>query len=87
MCICPSLKSHPRAFLVCISCYPMSFADGTRMECDKPIVRGILEPLIDGKVDYLFSVGDKITARYFHCMKHWFLCGLPAPKDEDDGPW
>ena len=56
------------------------------MECDKPIVLAILKPLIDAKVKYLFGVGDTITARYFHCAKHWFLRGLPPPKDEDDGP-
>ena len=48
-----------------------------RIPCDKPIVRGILEQLIDAKINHLFNAeGDMVFAR-FHCVwKQWWMRGL-----------
>ena len=45
--------------------------------CDKPIAGGILEQLIDAKINHLFNAeGDMVMAR-LHCVfKHWWMRGL-----------
>ena len=60
-----------------------NMGDGGKVAaCDKPIVRSILKPLLDAKVAHHFGLGDTTTARYFYCMDHWFLRGLPEPEKD-----
>jgi hypothetical protein len=48
-----------------------------KISCDKPIAGGILEQLIDVKVNHLFNAeGDMVMARLHACFKHWWMRGL-----------
>ena len=48
-----------------------------RIPCDKPIAGGILEQLIDAKINHLFNAdGDSVMARLYLCFKHWWMRGL-----------
>merc|ERR1711968_33752 len=47
-----------------------------KIPCDKPIAGGILEQLIDAKINYLFNNGDMVLARLHWCFKHWWMRGL-----------
>ncbi len=55
----------------------MNGGEVKRIPCDKPIVGGILEQLIDAKINHLFNAeGDVVIAR-LHCVfKHWWMRGL-----------
>ena len=58
-----------------------------RIPCDKPIAGGILEQLIDAKINHLFNAeGDMVMARSHECLKHWWLRGLKVEKkiESDD---
>ncbi len=59
-----------------------------RIPCDKPIAGGILEQLIDAKINYLFNAeGDVVMARLHSCFKQWWMRGLKEEKKikSDDG--
>jgi len=48
-----------------------------KIPCDKPIAGGILEQLINEKINHLFnSEGDMVLARFHSCLKHWWMRGL-----------
>ena len=54
--------------------------DSNTIPCDKPVVRAILEPLIDAKIEFLFAEGNFVHARSFLSTKPFLLRGLPGPK-------
>ena len=59
----------------------MNGGEVKRIPCDKPIAGGILEDLIDAKVNHLFNAeGDMVMARLQCVCKHWWMRGL---KNED----
>ena len=48
-----------------------------KIPCDKPIAGGILEQLIDAKINHLFNAEcDMVMARLHSCFKHWWMRGL-----------
>ena len=48
-----------------------------RIPCDKPIAGGILEQLVDSKINHIFNaLGDAPMARRHWIYKHWWLRGL-----------
>jgi ankyrin repeat protein len=48
-----------------------------KISCDKPIAGGILEQLINAKINDLFNVeGDLVVARVHCVFKHWWMRGL-----------
>jgi hypothetical protein len=48
-----------------------------KIPCDKPIAGGILEQLIDAKINHLFNAeGDMVMARWHIVLKHWWMRGL-----------
>ena len=50
--------------------------ESQEIPCDKPIAGGILEQLIDAKINHLFNVeGDKVMARVTR-PKRWWMRGL-----------
>merc|ERR1711968_334933 len=55
----------------------MNGGEVKRIPCDKPIAGGILEQLIDAKINYLFNAeGDVVMARLHCVLKHWWMRGL-----------
>jgi hypothetical protein len=51
--------------------------DVKKIPCDKPIAGGILEQLIDAKINHLFNAeGDMVMARCHCVFKHWWMRGL-----------
>ena len=52
-----------------------------KIPCDKPIAGGILEQLIDAKINHLINEeGDMVMARLHSCLKHWWMRGLKEDK-------
>ena len=48
-----------------------------KIPCDKPIAGGILEQLIDAKINHLFNAeGNTVMARFHSCFKQWWMRGL-----------
>ena len=48
-----------------------------KIPCDKPIAGGILEQLIDAKINHLFNAEkDMVMARGHIVFKHWWMRGL-----------
>ena len=55
----------------------MNGGEVKKIPCDKPIAGGILEQLIDAKINHLFNAeGDMVMARGHSCFKHWWMRGL-----------
>jgi hypothetical protein len=55
----------------------MSGGKVKKISCDKPIAGGILEQLINAKINHLFnSVKDLVMARFHYVFKHWWMRGL-----------
>merc|ERR1711871_1527200 len=55
----------------------MNGGEVKRIPCDKPIAGGILEQLIDAKINHLFNAeGDMVIARGHCVLKHWWMRGL-----------
>ena len=55
----------------------MNGGEVKKIPCDKPIAGGILEQLIDAKINHLFNAeGDMVMARIHCCFKHWWMRGL-----------
>ena len=55
----------------------MNGGDVKKIPCDKPIAGGILEQLIDAKINHLFNAeGDMVMARLHIVIKHWWMRGL-----------
>lgn len=55
----------------------MNGGEVKKIPCDKPIAGGILEQLIDAKINHLFnSEGDMVMARSHMAFKHWRMRGL-----------
>jgi len=58
--------------------------------CDRPIVRRVINQLIDAKINHLFNIGDDMmTARMYVCLRKWWLRGLLkngwfVKKEEED---
>jgi ankyrin repeat protein len=45
-----------------------------KIPCDKPIAGGILEQLINAKINHLFNAeGDLVVARLHYVLKHWWM--------------
>ena len=72
--VCIHCVSSPLCTLTS-KCF-IQLADGDRLACDRPVVLAILQSLLAAKVEYLFELGDIDLARYFLCLKHWYLRGL-----------
>ena len=48
-----------------------------KIPCDKPIAGGILEQLINAKINHLFNAeGDLVMARFHFALKQWWMRGL-----------
>ena len=48
-----------------------------KIPCDKPIAGGILEQLIDAKINHLFNAEcDFVMARLYSVLKHWWMRGI-----------
>ncbi len=59
----------------------MNGGEVKRISCDKPIAGGILEQLIDAKINHLFNAeDDMVMARCHVCLKHWWMRGLKEEK-------
>jgi hypothetical protein len=59
----------------------MSGGKVKKISCDKPIAGGILEQLINAKINHLFNAeGDFVMARLHVGLKQWWMQGL---KEED----
>ena len=55
----------------------MNGGEVKKIPCDKPIAGGILEQLIDAKINHLFNAeGDMVMARWHIVLKHWWMRGL-----------
>ena len=55
----------------------MNGGEVKKIPCDKPIAGGILEQLIDAKINHLFNAeGDMVMARLHIVFKHWWMRGL-----------
>ena len=55
----------------------MSGGKVKKIPCDKPIAGGILEQLINAKINHLFNAeGDLVLARLHYSFRHWWLRGL-----------
>ena len=55
----------------------MSGGNVKKISCDKPIAGGILEQLINAKINHLFNVeGDLVMARLHYAFTHWWMRGL-----------
>ena len=55
----------------------MNGGEVKKIPCDKPIAGGILEQLIDAKINHLFNAeGDMVMARLHMVFKHWWMRGL-----------
>ena len=50
---------------------------GELSKCSRPIARENLEVLVQAKIAHLFKIRDIAIARWFFCMKQWWLRGLP----------
>lgn len=56
------------------------------IECDKFVVRRIMETMIRKKVSHLYDEVENATmARLFQVFSHWFLRGLPRSDGKVDG--
>lgn len=53
------------------------FGDGP-VECDKLDVRDIMMDLLRSKIQYMFRESETMTARFFLCVSHMWLRGLPS---------
>ena len=52
-----------------------------KIPCDKPIAGGILEQLIDAKINHLFNAeGDMVMARLHIMFRHWWMRELKEKK-------
>jgi ankyrin repeat protein len=52
----------------------MSGGKVKKIPCDKPIAGGILEQLINAKINHLYNAeGDLVMARIHYVLKHWWL--------------
>ena len=58
----------------------MNGASVNRIPCDKPIAGGILQQLIDAKINHLFSKGNMVMARLHCCLKIWWMWELKEEK-------
>jgi ankyrin repeat protein len=59
----------------------MSGGQVKKIPCDKPIAGGILEQLIDAKINHLYNAeGDLVMARLHYVFKHWWMRGLKEKK-------
>ena len=59
----------------------MNGGEVKKIPCDKPIAGGILEQLIDAKINHLFNAeGDMVMARLHCCFKYWWMRGLKEEK-------
>ena len=55
----------------------MNGGEVKKIPCDKPIAGGILEQLIDAKINHLFNAeGDMVMARWHMVFKHCWMRGL-----------
>ena len=55
----------------------MSGGKVKKIPCDKPIAGGILEQLINAKINHLYNAeGDLVMARLHYVFKHWWMRGL-----------
>jgi len=55
----------------------MSGESVKKISCDKPIAGGILEHLIDAKINHLFNAEKSyVMARLHYVLKHWWMRGL-----------
>ena len=52
-----------------------------KIPCDKPIAGGILEQLINAKINHMYNVaGDLVMARLHYVFRHWWMRGLKEKK-------
>jgi len=52
----------------------MSGGQVKKIPCDKPIAGGILEQLINAKINHLYNAeGDLVMARLHYAFKHWWM--------------
>jgi len=52
----------------------MSGGQVKKIPCDKPIAGGILEQLINAKINHLYNAeGDLVMARLHYVLKHWWM--------------
>jgi ankyrin repeat protein len=52
----------------------MSGGKVKKIPCDKPIAGGILEQLINAKINHLYNAeGDLVMARLHYAFKHWWM--------------
>jgi ankyrin repeat protein len=59
----------------------MSGGKVKKISCDKPIAGGILEQLINAKINHLYNAeGDLVMARGHYVLKHWWMRGLKEKK-------
>jgi len=55
----------------------MSGGKVKKISCDKPIAGGILEQLINAKINHLFNMEEDIVkVRWYSVLKHWWMRGL-----------
>jgi len=55
----------------------MSGGKVKKIPCDKPIAGGILEQLINAKINHLFNAeGDLVMARFHFALKQWWMRGI-----------
>ena len=53
-----------------------------RIPCDKPVAGGILEQLVDAKVNHLFNAENDVVMARLHCaFKRWWMRGLKNNED------
>jgi len=55
----------------------MSGGKVKKIPCDKPIAGGILEQLINAKINHVFNAeGDLVMARFHFALKQWWMRGI-----------